>query len=360
VKRRTRNGSFLLIGVLLCLSSLPALAAGSGGNAVGCNRDNGKAKAYGTRNRQYANVVVVAKRGGEFTDPVSAVKSIRGASAANPYLVKVMPGVYKVTTPIVLPSGVALEGSGEGVTEITSSSIPIQPLGKTIYCDGDCPDPYATLVLSDGSAVRDITVSNLNSQSGIAIFASGVVGLEHVSAIVKSQGEWIGAPRDYAGIYGRDAISKLTLNHVTAIAEVTPGNHSDVVAIGVMSGASLLVKDSSARARGGQFANAIVVALSSSGAGVIMNSIAEIDSTGEAISANATTSISGCRIIANNNANGISGQAAVLHSEIRAWGLFAVANGTHVASSLIQGGIGDDVSVVNCWDETFLPIANVP
>jgi len=41
----------------------------------------------------YTNVIVVAPSGGDFTDPITALSAITDASATNPYLVKIMPGV---------------------------------------------------------------------------------------------------------------------------------------------------------------------------------------------------------------------------------------------------------------------------
>jgi hypothetical protein len=73
----------------------------------------------------YANVVVVALSGGDFTDLGSALASITGATASNPWVVKVMPGVYGPgPTPIVLKSHVAIEGSGSGVTRIVAPAVP--------------------------------------------------------------------------------------------------------------------------------------------------------------------------------------------------------------------------------------------
>lgn len=71
----------------------------------------------------YANVIVVAKSGGDFTDPVEAVNSISAASAANPYLIKIMPGVYDIgVNTIQMKEYVDIEGSGQNVTLITGNS----------------------------------------------------------------------------------------------------------------------------------------------------------------------------------------------------------------------------------------------
>lgn len=77
------------------------------------------AAALNTYQQKYANVIVVAQSGGNFTDPVSAMNSITDASADNRYLVKIMPGVYNITgrdTVLEAQSFVDIEGSGKDVT----------------------------------------------------------------------------------------------------------------------------------------------------------------------------------------------------------------------------------------------------
>lgn len=69
---------------------------------------------------RYANVVVVAKSGGDFSDPVAALASIVDASATNRYLVKIMPGEYRIGA-WLLKSYVDIEGSGTGVTSLLAA-----------------------------------------------------------------------------------------------------------------------------------------------------------------------------------------------------------------------------------------------
>ncbi|MBI4837755.1 MAG: hypothetical protein HY806_01090 [Nitrospirae bacterium] len=70
----------------------------------------------------YNNVIIVAPSGGDFTSPLDAINSITDASAANPYLLKIMPGVYDIgSNSVQMKSYVDIEGSGENVTKITGN-----------------------------------------------------------------------------------------------------------------------------------------------------------------------------------------------------------------------------------------------
>ncbi|MBI5196464.1 MAG: hypothetical protein HZA10_09090 [Nitrospirae bacterium] len=80
----------------------------------------------------YNNVIIVAPSGGDFTNPVDAVNSITDASATNPYLVKIMPGVYNIdTSSVQMKSYVDIEGSGENTTKIIGSSSPAPVMGSS-------------------------------------------------------------------------------------------------------------------------------------------------------------------------------------------------------------------------------------
>ena len=110
----------------------------------------------------YQNVIVVAKGGGDYTSVADALASISDASASNPYLVKVMPGVYTETVLSQVKSYVHLQGSGTNVTILESART------------GATPSPdAATLQLDDAGRVSDIAISNTGTGVyGIAIYSA--------------------------------------------------------------------------------------------------------------------------------------------------------------------------------------------
>lgn len=114
--------------------------------------------------RLYNNVLVVSTDGnGDFTSPVDAVNAITDASVSNPYLIRIMPGVYNIGTgTIVMKSYVDMRGSGEDITKITGA-----------YDDGNT-GTTGLLIGASYSEVSDLTVENTSAGLGTtAIFNLG-------------------------------------------------------------------------------------------------------------------------------------------------------------------------------------------
>jgi hypothetical protein len=123
-------------------------------------------------------MVLVAKAGGDFTTVQAALDSITDASASNPYLIKIAPGVY--TGRVTLKSHVDIEGSGEGVTILTAG-------GGTndAFTDGSSATVRANNVAAE---VRHLTIANTGgSSSATAVWnvsSPNILRLTHVTATV--------------------------------------------------------------------------------------------------------------------------------------------------------------------------------
>jgi hypothetical protein len=119
--------------------------------------------------QHYANVIVVAKSGGDYATITAALNSITTASATNHYLVRVMPGVY--TEHVTMTQYVDIEGAGELTTKIT-------------YTGGDNEDRNsATLVGANNAELRFLTVENTGGSFAFAIYNnSASPRLTHITA----------------------------------------------------------------------------------------------------------------------------------------------------------------------------------
>jgi hypothetical protein len=135
---------------------------------------------------KYAQIVVVAKTGGDTSSPVSALNSITDASAAKPYLVKVMPGVYDLgAVSLKMKPYVYLEGSGDA--SVIKSNIQNTVPGTSTCVNG-------TIDMANNSSVKNIRIENYalgtgNSDYGtiIGVAFNGVTStLESVSVLAGS------------------------------------------------------------------------------------------------------------------------------------------------------------------------------
>jgi hypothetical protein len=119
---------------------------------------------------KYAQTVVVAKSGGDFTSVQAALDSITDASASKHYLVWVGPGTYNER--VQMKSFVDIEGAGELATRITAS-------GGTGFSANS-----STVSGANDAELRYLTVENTGSGTdAMAIFnASASPRLSNVTA----------------------------------------------------------------------------------------------------------------------------------------------------------------------------------
>lgn len=68
-----------------------------------------------------AQVITVAKSGGDYTSVATAIAAASGASATNPILIKICPGIYD-EPPFTIPSYVTVAGDGPYATELRTTN----------------------------------------------------------------------------------------------------------------------------------------------------------------------------------------------------------------------------------------------
>ncbi len=122
---------------------------------------------YGKSVTKISNVIKVAKIGGDFTDPVEAVGSISDASENNPYLVMIGPGVYTLTSNLILKPHISIAGAGEELTKLVGSFQDTISYG---------PTPGFNVVSgADYSLISDLTIENQGVlDTGGLIYSAGI------------------------------------------------------------------------------------------------------------------------------------------------------------------------------------------
>ena len=111
-----------------------------------------------------ANRVVVATDGGDFDSVADALASITDATANNPYVVWVAPGVYSETDLCLVPSFVSVVGASSSSTTVTSAR-------SSSAFDGNS----STLELQDLAGLRGLTIENGSaSQAGVAVYGDSL------------------------------------------------------------------------------------------------------------------------------------------------------------------------------------------
>jgi len=150
----------------------------------------------------YQNIKIVAKSGGDFTTITAALNSITDASAGNPYLIFVAPGVY--SEQVTMKPYVDIQGAGEQATMITYTGIGGSSTG--------------TVVGANNAELRFLKVENTGAYSyAIAIYnGSTSPHLTHVTA--SASGGSVGN----MGVYNNSASPIMT--DVNATASDGPNN----------------------------------------------------------------------------------------------------------------------------------------
>jgi hypothetical protein len=128
-------------------------------------------------------VVTVSPAGGDFTDPVAAVKSIKDADATNPYEVLIGPGKYTLSQTLVMKPFVTIAGSGPDVTTLTGAiSSDVADETSAIVTGADYAALYNLTIENRGVGRYSIALYNKWSSpfiQNVSAAASGGVGFNY-------------------------------------------------------------------------------------------------------------------------------------------------------------------------------------
>src|SRR3990172_5823105 len=216
--------------------------------------------------KKYANVIVVAKAGGDYTDPVTAMNNLSAwcgtPSATNPCLLKIMPGVYNIgANSLQMQSYVDIEGSGENTTKISGSiSSPYFPPTQGVIT-ASAP--------TSNEELRFLTVENIDSWGGVnvAIYNNAVaLKITNVTATTALYGS-----SNYAENVDS---SSTTMTNVTATASGPSGSN---YGINNNFDSSLIMTNSTVTAWGGSVYNIGIYNITNSSLTIVNSTVTASD-----------------------------------------------------------------------------------
>ena len=296
-------------------------AAGADG-ADGADGTDGDAGVDGVDAESPDRVVWVADdSSGDFLLLSTALASITDASASNPYVVRIAPGVYTETATVALKTYVDVEGSGQGVTTITCA------------CGGFAASS-ATVSAGDIVAeIRHLTIENTGGDAysfGVdtSDVVDGSVSMLHVTATASGGG---------SSNYGvNNYLSSPSMLHVTATA--TGG----VTSYGVYNeSSSPSMMNVTATGTGGTNNYGVYNRSSSSSS---MNNVTATGTGGTGDNYGVYNSGSSSPSVRNSS---ITGDDDSIYN--------SVTSSAQVADTMLDGTVtaGDGLTCVGAYDETF-------
>lgn len=314
------------------------------------------------------NVRVVQKSNTDTTGRIygniqSAINSITNASATNPYVVKVMPGVYDLgTSSLQMKEYVTLEGSGKENTIITSS-----------VNDTSAACLVGTIIMTNNSSLKNVTVKNIASNSGVWLQA---IALNNIEA------KFEGINAIVSGNYNRNnGICVIgTAGHIVLENSYVETNSTYAQSNPILATNGAILTMTNSKLMGiGSGGSIDVINCSGDqtfpGAAIITNSVIESSGNVPTYLANGEScylTITNSKIYGNGNNTGSIGVSARHETSITNTSILFNGSGPNigietdaayslkVANSLIQQGISDltNAKLFNNFDENFNPIAN--
>lgn len=297
---------------------------------------------------KYGKVAVVAKSGGDYSDPVTAMNDYATwcvtPSPINPCLLKIMPGVYDIgSNSLQMQSYVDIEGSGENITRIK---------GNTDW-------PVGVVMGASYAEIRFLTVESAGTGGywgyKIAIRHNGGVSFRITNVTVIASG----GTSNNTGIFNSGASPIMTNVTATASgAESTavynwaPATMTNVIATasgewynrGVYnnaSGSTVRMTNVTATASGGTYNYGVVISHSPS-------TMIGVTATASGGTSNYGVSITGPYLVTINNSIIKGSNNTIVNDSI-----------TSIANTQLDGGAVSNAGTLKCigaYDENYDPL----
>ncbi len=130
--------------------------------------------------KKLMNVVTVSAKGGDFTDPVMAINSITNATADNPYLVFIGPGVYTIIQTFAMKPFVNIAGAGQDATTLTGA------------ISSNDPETSAIVTGANNATISNLTIENKGLAGySIALYNNNSSPVIHEVTVTASRGTYI-------------------------------------------------------------------------------------------------------------------------------------------------------------------------
>lgn len=157
-----------------------------------------------------ANTVTVATENGDFDDPVAALASITDASAINPYLLFIAPGVYELgSNQLIMKEYVEIAGSGQSATVLRGS------------VSGNAILASAIVVGASNASIRDLTIENID---GLDLLSIGLYN-DGASPMVADVTFVLSGASTQIGIYNLSSSSPTIRDSIVYVADGSDIQH---------------------------------------------------------------------------------------------------------------------------------------
>ena len=301
-----------------------------------------------------AQVVWVAKSGGDFTTVSAAMVSITDASSTKTYLVRVAPGSYLEPAGIVLKDYVDIEGSGQGQTTIMATSSAAQ--STTVAVAGSVHAEVRNLTITNtggGSTSAGLRITNVSTGQAlrvrdVTVTASGASG-DNIGIYVEGSAPAISdvVVSATGGTNAYPFTNNASATLMTKVTSTAAGASAKDYGVYNHSGSSVTLFDVVASAADGDDGVAIYddsstmtmiggSATSSGGTGFTRRGVFEL--AGSATIVGATIVVSGTGSIAVHSS---TGSVSIRDSSIKGVYRSVIGSGTYVANSQLEGPTED-------------------